>query len=205
VFVGFSRGACTAPSLPGPIRNCAIFREGHADQVDAAFPSTAVGRQPPNPSSIASETFRRMYADESASIHFNRGWDRVRSESRPIFSVGRSARTLTIVGARVEIPPRGTPGLRPPRLSGDCDRRALSRRNRVRILLTHTGRKGCGSAGSKANSATGDLPGTLRSYYVSAGSSSTLNSDHENILGHAHLRYSRAARSESTESTRNEE
>jgi uncharacterized protein (DUF2235 family) len=74
---GFSRGAYTARSLAGLIRNCGILREDAASQVDAAFAFYRDRASTTHPSSLASEIFRRMYANDSADIHFIGVWDTV--------------------------------------------------------------------------------------------------------------------------------
>jgi uncharacterized protein (DUF2235 family) len=74
---GFSRGAYTARSLAGLIRNCGILRADAASQVDAAFAFYRDRTSTTHPSSLASEIFRRMYAHDSADIHFIGVWDTV--------------------------------------------------------------------------------------------------------------------------------
>jgi uncharacterized protein (DUF2235 family) len=74
---GFSRGAYTARSLAGLIRNCGILRAEHADQVDEAFAFYRDRTSHTHPSSIASQLFRRMYAHDEDQIHFIGVWDTV--------------------------------------------------------------------------------------------------------------------------------
>jgi uncharacterized protein (DUF2235 family) len=74
---GFSRGAYTARSLAGLIRNCGILRPEHVDQVDEAFAFYRDRTSHTHPSSIASQLFRRMYAQDSDEIHFIGVWDTV--------------------------------------------------------------------------------------------------------------------------------
>jgi uncharacterized protein (DUF2235 family) len=74
---GFSRGAYTARSLAGLIRNCGILRPAHADQVDEAFAFYRDRTSHTHPSSIASQLFRRMYAQDSDEIHCIGVWDTV--------------------------------------------------------------------------------------------------------------------------------
>jgi uncharacterized protein (DUF2235 family) len=74
---GFSRGAYTARSLAGLIRNCGLLRREHADQVDAAFAFYRDRTSTTHPSSLTSEIFRRMYAYDSSDIHFVGVWDTV--------------------------------------------------------------------------------------------------------------------------------
>jgi hypothetical protein len=81
---GFSRGAYTARSLAGLIRNCGLLRREHADQVDAAFAFYRDRTSTTHPSSLASEIFRRMYAYDSADIHFIGVWDTVGALGIPV-------------------------------------------------------------------------------------------------------------------------
>jgi uncharacterized protein (DUF2235 family) len=74
---GFSRGAYTARSLSGLIRNCGLLRREYADQVDAAFAFYRDRTSSTHPSSLQSEIFRRMYAYDSSDIHFIGVWDTV--------------------------------------------------------------------------------------------------------------------------------
>lgn len=74
---GFSRGAYTARSLAGLIRNCGILRPEHVDRVDEAFAFYRDRTSHTHPSSIASQLFRRMYSQDSDSIHCIGVWDTV--------------------------------------------------------------------------------------------------------------------------------
>jgi uncharacterized protein (DUF2235 family) len=74
---GFSRGAYTARSLGGLIRNCGILRREHADQVDEAFAFYRDRTSHTHPSAIASQIFRRMYAHDEDDIRFIGVWDTV--------------------------------------------------------------------------------------------------------------------------------
>ncbi len=74
---GFSRGAYTARSLGGLIRNCGILRPEHADQVNAAFAFYRDRTSHSHPSSIASHLFRDMYSYGDQPIHFIGVWDTV--------------------------------------------------------------------------------------------------------------------------------
>ena len=74
---GFSRGAYTARSLAGLIRNCGILCREHADQVDAAFAFYRDRTSHTHPGSVASQLFRRMYAQDSDDIHCIGVWDTV--------------------------------------------------------------------------------------------------------------------------------
>ena len=74
---GFSRGAYTARSLGGLIRNCGILRSEHVDQVDDAFAFYRDRTSHTHPSSLASQIFRRMYSYPDDDIHFIGVWDTV--------------------------------------------------------------------------------------------------------------------------------
>jgi uncharacterized protein (DUF2235 family) len=76
---GFSRGALTARSTAGLIRNAGVLRREHADRLDEAY---ALYRDRSNkPRSVESELFRRSYSYESPSfqtrIRFIGVWDTV--------------------------------------------------------------------------------------------------------------------------------
>lgn len=74
---GFSRGAYTARSLAGLIRNCGLLRREHSDQVNSAFAFYRDRTSHTHPRSIASQLFRRMYAYDDDKIHFIGVWDTV--------------------------------------------------------------------------------------------------------------------------------
>jgi uncharacterized protein (DUF2235 family) len=76
-LLGFSRGAYTARSLAGLIRNCGILRREHTDQVDAAFAFYRDRTSHTHPSAIASHLFRDMYSCGDQTIHFIGVWDTV--------------------------------------------------------------------------------------------------------------------------------
>ncbi|WP_367325606.1 DUF2235 domain-containing protein [Streptomyces sp. HUAS ZL42] len=78
---GFSRGAFTARSLAGLVRNCGILRRDHADRVKEAW---ALYRdRVEKPSGAASTLFRRSYAYET-EIHFVGVWDTVGALGIPV-------------------------------------------------------------------------------------------------------------------------
>lgn len=81
---GFSRGAYTARSLAGLIRNCGLLRREHADQVDAAFALYRDRTSSTHPCALGSVIFRRMYAYDSSDIHFIGVWDTVGALGIPI-------------------------------------------------------------------------------------------------------------------------
>jgi uncharacterized protein (DUF2235 family) len=74
---GFSRGAYTARSLAGLIRNCGILRREHADQVDEAFALYRDRTSQTHPRALASQIFREMYAQPDDEIQFIGVWDTV--------------------------------------------------------------------------------------------------------------------------------
>jgi uncharacterized protein (DUF2235 family) len=74
---GFSRGAYTARSLAGLIRNCGILKGENIDQVDEAFAFYRDRTSHTHPSSLASQIFRRMYSHPDDDIHFIGVWDTV--------------------------------------------------------------------------------------------------------------------------------
>jgi uncharacterized protein (DUF2235 family) len=74
---GFSRGAYTARSLAGLMRNCGILLAEHADQVDEAFAFYRDRTSQTHPSALASQIFRQMYSHDEAEIHFIGVWDTV--------------------------------------------------------------------------------------------------------------------------------
>lgn len=74
---GFSRGAYTARSLAGLIRNCGILREENVGQVDEAFAFYRDRTSQTHPDTLASRIFREMYAYGSEDIDFIGVWDTV--------------------------------------------------------------------------------------------------------------------------------
>jgi uncharacterized protein (DUF2235 family) len=74
---GFSRGAYTARSLAGLIRNCGILQQEHVDQVDEAFAFYRDRTSQTHPSALASQIFRKMYSHPEGEIHFIGVWDTV--------------------------------------------------------------------------------------------------------------------------------
>jgi len=78
---GFSRGAFTARSLAGLIRNCGILRRENADRIDQAW---ALYRSSADtPRGVASTLFRRAYSYEPR-IHFIGVWDTVGALGIPV-------------------------------------------------------------------------------------------------------------------------
>jgi uncharacterized protein (DUF2235 family) len=78
---GFSRGAFTARSLAGLLRNCGVLRQDHADRIPEAWALYRDRIERPN--GAAATLFRRSYARE-AEIHFIGVWDTVGALGIPI-------------------------------------------------------------------------------------------------------------------------
>lgn len=74
---GFSRGAYTARSLAGLIRNCGILKPRYADRVDQAFAFYRDASSRTHPTSLASHIFRKTYSQPGDDIHFIGVWDTV--------------------------------------------------------------------------------------------------------------------------------
>ena len=84
-FFGFSRGAYTARSLAGFIRNCGILRREHADQVPAAFRFYRQRSASSGPNAARAVKFRRDYAvADITEIEFVGVWDTVGSLGIPV-------------------------------------------------------------------------------------------------------------------------
>jgi uncharacterized protein (DUF2235 family) len=83
-FFGFSRGAYTARSLAGLVRNSGILRPEERDRIKDAY---ALYRRPDKdsvPSSIAAELFRRTHSYAETFIDFVGVWDTVGALGIPI-------------------------------------------------------------------------------------------------------------------------
>lgn len=86
-LVGFSRGAYTARSTVGLVRNCGVLRPEHVDRIDEAY---ALYRRrdtdsaPDEPESVA---FRERYAQETR-IRFIGVWDTVGALGIPLSGIG---------------------------------------------------------------------------------------------------------------------
>jgi hypothetical protein len=75
---GFSRGAYTARSLAGLIRNSGVLKPEHVGRIDDAYALYRDRTSHSHPSALASRIFRRMYAHhEEQAIHFIGVWDTV--------------------------------------------------------------------------------------------------------------------------------
>jgi uncharacterized protein (DUF2235 family) len=80
---GFSRGAFTARSAAGFIRNCGILRREHADRLDDAYALYRSHNDATKPRGIESTLFRQAYSHE-ASVYFIGVWDTVGSLGIPL-------------------------------------------------------------------------------------------------------------------------
>ncbi|WP_435061379.1 DUF2235 domain-containing protein [Amycolatopsis thermoflava] len=80
---GFSRGAYTARSLAGLVRNCGILRPEHEDRIGEAYALYRARGSKTHPRSAAAELFRRSYSRETR-IRFLGVWDTVGSLGIPL-------------------------------------------------------------------------------------------------------------------------
>lgn len=83
-FFGFSRGAYTARSTVGLVRNCGILRPEHRHRIKDAY---ALYRRPDKdsePSGIAAELFRRSHSYPEIYVDFVGVWDTVGALGIPI-------------------------------------------------------------------------------------------------------------------------
>ncbi|MGC0339992.1 DUF2235 domain-containing protein [Streptomyces sp. SLBN-8D4] len=78
---GFSRGAFTARSLAGLVRNCGILRREQADRIGEAW--ALYRSRTKQPTSVAATLFRQAYAHET-EIRFVGVWDTVGSLGIPV-------------------------------------------------------------------------------------------------------------------------
>jgi len=82
-FFGFSRGAFTARSTVGFIRNCGILRREHADRVNDAYKLYRSRKSSTHPRSVEAQLFRRSYSYETP-IRFIGVWDTVGALGIPL-------------------------------------------------------------------------------------------------------------------------
>jgi uncharacterized protein (DUF2235 family) len=83
-FFGFSRGAFTARSTVGLVRNCGILRPAERHRIKQAY---ALYRHPDRdtePAGIAAELFRRSYSCSDVFVDFVGVWDTVGALGIPI-------------------------------------------------------------------------------------------------------------------------
>ena len=83
-FFGFSRGAFTARSTVGLVRNSGILRPEHRHQIKAAYTLYRNRQKDSQPSGIAAELFRRSYSHSEIYIEFVGVWDTVGALGIPI-------------------------------------------------------------------------------------------------------------------------
>jgi uncharacterized protein (DUF2235 family) len=83
-FFGFSRGAFTARSLAGLVRNSGILRPEHRDMVKEAYALYRSPKREDAPGARAAETFRREHSHPDAEITFIGVWDTVGALGIPI-------------------------------------------------------------------------------------------------------------------------
>lgn len=82
-FFGFSRGAFTARSLVGFIRNSGVLRREHIERVDEAYRLYRSRRAASHPREIEATLFRRSYAHETR-VRFIGVWDTVGALGIPL-------------------------------------------------------------------------------------------------------------------------
>jgi uncharacterized protein (DUF2235 family) len=83
-FFGFSRGAFTARSTVGLVRNSGILRREHAHRIKDAYGLYRNPRRDSEPGGIAAELFRRSYSHADVEIQFVGVWDTVGALGIPI-------------------------------------------------------------------------------------------------------------------------
>lgn len=84
---GFSRGAFTARSTAGLVRNCGILRPQHVDRIKDAYRLYRSREHPTKPDGMEAQIFRRMYSHPDTEIHFVGVWDTVGRLGIPIDGV----------------------------------------------------------------------------------------------------------------------
>ena len=83
-FFGFSRGAFTARSLAGLVRNSGILKPGHRDRIKEAYKLYRSSTKDTQPTGIAAELFRRAHAYSEVHIQCVGVWDTVGALGIPI-------------------------------------------------------------------------------------------------------------------------
>jgi len=76
-FFGFSRGAYTARSTAGMVRNCGILRREHADRIHEAYRLYRDRSEEMAPDGSRAREFRQRYAHPEAPIEFVGVWETV--------------------------------------------------------------------------------------------------------------------------------
>ena len=83
-FLGFSRGAYTARSTVGLVRNAGILRPEHRDRIKQAYALYRNPERDSEPGGIAAELFRRSYSHSEVYVDFVGVWDTVGALGIPI-------------------------------------------------------------------------------------------------------------------------
>jgi uncharacterized protein (DUF2235 family) len=83
-FFGFSRGAYTARSTVGLVRNSGILRPEHRHRIKEAYALYRNPSKDSEPSGIAAELFRRSYSRSEIYVDFVGVWDTVGALGIPI-------------------------------------------------------------------------------------------------------------------------
>ena len=83
-FFGFSRGAFTARSTAGFVRNAGILRPEHADRINEAYELYRSRAKTTHPRTIESQLFRRSYSHPETRIRFIGVWDTVGALGIPL-------------------------------------------------------------------------------------------------------------------------
>jgi uncharacterized protein (DUF2235 family) len=83
-FFGFSRGAFTARSTVGLVRNGGVLRPGHRERIEEAYSLYRNPDKDSAPSGIAAELFRRTHSYSDVYIQFVGVWDTVGALGIPI-------------------------------------------------------------------------------------------------------------------------
>jgi uncharacterized protein (DUF2235 family) len=91
-FFGFSRGAYTARSTVGLIRNAGILRREHHDRVDAAYSLYRDRGATRRPTGIEATLFRRSFSHDEIEVRFVGVWDTVGALGIPGVPKGFSGR-----------------------------------------------------------------------------------------------------------------
>ena len=89
-FFGFSRGAFTARSPAGMVRNSGILRREHANRLDDAFALYRSRDDARAPRGTKATLFRRSFSHEPR-IHFIGVWDTVGALGIPVIGLGLAA------------------------------------------------------------------------------------------------------------------
>jgi len=83
-FFGFSRGAFTARSLAGLVRNSGILKPAHRDRIEEAYKLYRSSSKDTQPTGIAAELFRRAHTYSEVHIQCVGVWDTVGALGIPI-------------------------------------------------------------------------------------------------------------------------